>query len=74
MTQDEVIVLMESCQTADDWRTRCDYVKAQHDGGYPDFWYDAIIRSGLGDRVAARWGSDMTIRAYDATTGKEIRH
>ena len=71
MTRDEVIALMETSQTREQWNTNCDVVKANCNG-YPPFWFEAIIQSGVGDRIAARWGSDMKIRAYNPVTGKEI--
>ncbi len=58
MDKKQVVDLMESSQTSEQWSDNCDAVKAAC-GGYPDFWWQEIILSGLGDRVAARWGSDM---------------
>jgi len=61
MTEQEVVALMESSTTEQEWNTNCDKVKRAC-GDYPAFWYQTIILSGLGDRVAAKWGGDMQLR------------
>lgn len=55
MTETEVVELMESCQTSAEWRAACNRVKAVFDG-YPEFWFTAIVQSGIAGRVARRWG------------------
>ena len=55
MTESEVVTLMGSSQSSAEWNANADTVKSRCDG-YPDFWYPAVIMSGLCDRVAARWG------------------
>ena len=60
MSEREVIALMESSKSSAEWNTNCDIVKAKC-GGYPSFWFRAIILSGIGDRVAAAWGGDMQL-------------
>lgn len=59
-TETGVVELMESSATAVEWDDNADRVKAANDG-YPEFWYRAIILSGLGERVAARWGGSGRI-------------
>ena len=61
MTKDEVIDLLEKCQSSEDWRIACRIIKEEHENGYPDFWWKEVILSGVGDRIAARWGSDMQL-------------
>lgn len=61
MTREEVIALMESSQSEQEWNDNCDKVKKAC-SGYPDFWYPAVILSGLLSKVAARWGGDDKIR------------
>jgi hypothetical protein len=76
MTQDQVVALMESSKTRDEWNANCDAVKAAC-GGYPDFWYAAVILSGLAGRVAARWGSEArrSMRCFrDGRTRSEGDH
>lgn len=60
MNEQEVIDLMKSSQTEQEWNANCDKVKAAC-GGYPGFWYEKIIVSGLIKEVAARWGGDGEI-------------
>lgn len=54
MTEAEVVALMESSKSEDEWNDNCDRVKRAC-GGYPSFWYKAIIISGLYGRAAASW-------------------
>jgi len=51
MERDEVVALMESSKTPREWDANCRKVKAAHGGKYPPCWYEAIIASGLADRV-----------------------
>lgn len=50
----EVIKLMESSQSEDEWNANCDKVKKANDR-YPDFWYSAIVLSGVFGDTEARW-------------------
>lgn len=54
MTKQDVIDLMDSSKSEAKWNANADKVKAAFDG-YPDFWYEAIILSGLLTRVMMRW-------------------
>ena len=60
MNTEEVVTLMSSSQTRDEWNSNCNAVKKRC-GGYPEFWYAAITQSGLADRIAAKWGGDAKI-------------
>lgn len=51
MERDEVVALMESSKTPAEWDANIEKVKAAHDGNYPGYWYEAILKSGLADRV-----------------------
>jgi hypothetical protein len=53
-TQESVVELMQSAISESDWNTKADQVKAANNG-YPDFWYSAIVLSGLMGRVSARF-------------------
>ena len=57
MTEQEVVDLMKSSKSEEDWNANCDRVK-EANGGYPPFWYRAIVASGLAREVSARWGGD----------------
>lgn len=51
MTEEEVVSLMESSKTESEWNENCDEVKKRC-GGYPSFWFQAIVMSGLMRRVS----------------------
>lgn len=59
---DEELASIRACRTGDEWTAATKAIKAVRDGRYPDDWYDLVIRSGLMDEVAARWGGDSKIR------------
>lgn len=61
MNREQVIELMESSQSEAEWNANCDRVKREC-GGYPVFWFEAIMLSGLANRVLARFGRDDKIR------------
>jgi hypothetical protein len=54
MTKTEVVNLMKSAYSEEDWNNKCDQVKSAC-GGYPDYWFAEIIASGLADRTKASW-------------------
>lgn len=54
MNQEQVVNLMKSATSESDWNAKCDQVKKAC-GGYPPFWYGAIIMSGLLNTVAMGW-------------------
>jgi len=60
MDRDQVISLMESSQSEEEWNRNCNLVKGKCDG-YPPFWFEVIVASGLAGRVAARFGKDDKI-------------
>lgn len=61
MSEAEVVALMESSKSKTEWERNCDEVKRRC-GDYPEFWFSAIVLSGLATRVAASFGSDAGIR------------
>lgn len=63
MNKEEVINLMESSQTEQEWDDNCDEVKKACNG-YPNFWFKEIILSGLAGRVTARFGKDDKIHIH----------
>lgn len=60
MNQEAVIKLMESSKSEAEWNANCDKVKAAC-SGYPDFWFSAIVMSGLSRRVLESFGSSAEI-------------
>lgn len=55
MSAQEVMDLMESSRSESEWNNNCDKVKAAC-GGYPAFWFAAIVVSGVMDRTVQKWG------------------
>lgn len=43
MTKQEVIDLMRSSKTEEEWNENCEKVKEAHGGQYPDYWFASII-------------------------------
>lgn len=66
MEQEEVVALMESSRSEDEWDTNCSKVKKAC-GGYPSFWYSAIVASGLADRIAKSYGSSADINIISSS-------
>lgn len=66
MTREEVIRLMESSRTQEDWNANRDRVKQVYDG-YPSFWFKDILQSGLAGRVTGRFGRDDQIHVQTIT-------
>jgi len=60
-TPDGVTAHMSESTSEDDWNRRCDEVKAANGGGYPDFWYEKVILSGLLDKTLGAGSSDVKI-------------
>lgn len=54
MNQQQVVDLMASSRNSEEWNANADAVK-EACGGYPGFWYSAIMLSGLGHRVQQSW-------------------
>ena len=52
--QADVVSLMESSKTEAEWDANCDKVKAANNG-YPQFWYAAIVLSGVMGKTSAKF-------------------
>ena len=68
-TQEEVVALMKSSKSEQEWNDNCDKVKADFND-YPDFWYPAIVMSGVAQETANNFGSDANI--HISTIRKDI--
>ena len=55
MTKEEVVNLMMTSHSEDEWNANCDKVKAAYGGRYPDFWWEAIQKSGVAHQVINSW-------------------
>lgn len=56
MTEEEVVELMQSSKSEKEWTANCVKVKKEC-GGYPGFWWKAIIMSGLAKDVFSRFNT-----------------
>lgn len=61
MNEEQVVALMESATSEQDWADKALQVKKAC-GGYPPFWYKAIVISGLMNRVVTSFGGDPGIK------------
>jgi len=63
LTPDQVAAFMSSATSAEDWDNKCDLVKEAFGGGYPSFWYQTILASGVAKRTLAKFGEtdELTI-------------
>ena len=55
MTDSEVIALMQSSKSEAEWNRNADKVKAAFGGSHPEFWYRAIILSGIAAATRQSW-------------------
>lgn len=60
MTEQEVLDLMKSSKNGDEWNTNCDAVKKAC-GGYPDYWWEKVIKTGLMDETLGKGASEIKI-------------
>ncbi|MCK5600339.1 hypothetical protein KAR91_00560 [Candidatus Pacearchaeota archaeon] len=54
MNETEVVKLMKTSKSKEEWNINCDKVKAACDG-YPDFWHGAVMMSGVYYEVKSLW-------------------
>lgn len=64
LEQTEAVTLLESARTADEWNAAVDRIQRGHKG-YPAWWIEAVIESGLFERVSKRL--DAGTRSSDQT-------
>ena len=60
-TQEEVVALMKSSKSEQEWNDNCDKVKADFNG-YPNFWHTAIMMSNITQKTTNSFGSNADIR------------
>lgn len=64
----EVVTLLESAKTADEWNASVVRIIKGYNGRYPHWWIETVIESGLMERVSKRLdagtrSSDQTVTA-----------
>lgn len=57
MTKEEVIALMESSKTKQEWKDNCLKVKLANEGHYPAYWYETFLATGLADKIIKATGN-----------------
>jgi hypothetical protein len=62
MQEDEVVKLMQSSRSPEEWNRNCQTVKTACGGRYPAFWYSAILSSGVASATLAKFGESVDIR------------
>lgn len=60
MDKDQVLTLMKSSKTSDEWNANCGKVKAAC-GGYPEYWFQEVVMTRLADKVLGQGAGDITI-------------
>lgn len=55
-TAEEVIALLSTTKNEDEWNKACDQIKAEFHG-YPGFWWEKIMMSGLATKIQNSWMS-----------------
>ena len=50
----DVCRYMSTATTEQMWNDRCDDVKKAN-GGYPSFWYEAVVLSGVAAKAQSSW-------------------
>ena len=63
---------IDDCQCYNDWYAACQTIKERHDGHYPDDWHAVVLQGGLGNRVLARWGMDLSFKSVSVGPGQSI--
>lgn len=53
-TPEKLASFMSEARNNNDWNKRCDMVKKVC-SGYPSYWFETIILSGLYNRVSSNW-------------------
>lgn len=61
MNKQQVIDLMQSSKSEAEWNANCTAVKKAC-GGYPSFWHEAIVKSGLMEKTLGALGVSSEIR------------
>jgi hypothetical protein len=51
----DVLALIKTSTTPEEWADNLRKIREANGGTYPDFWYDAVVFSGLLDRIIMKW-------------------
>jgi hypothetical protein len=59
---EQVAQFMATSRSPEEWDKNCDTVKAAFHGGYPSFWWEAIMVSGVARRTMANFGETPDLK------------
>lgn len=63
-TPEGVTAYMSQSTSEDDWNDRGQAVKDAN-SGYPSFWWETVVKSGLSERVAQSFGGNYGLHVTD---------
>lgn len=52
---EDVVALLKTSLSPEIWADNLKLIRDANGGDYPDFWYEAVVRSGLIDRICMKW-------------------
>jgi hypothetical protein len=55
---DEEMAVLESVTSEQQWNDACEQIKKARNGQYPRDWFARVLKSGLINRVTARFGQE----------------
>jgi hypothetical protein len=58
MTEADVVALMKTSRDAKEWDANIEIVKEAFWGGYPSFWWTAMMMSGVAHNIQQSWMSE----------------
>lgn len=59
--EDQAVELLKSSQSARDWDTNVDGIR-QANGGYPRWWYKAVILPGIEGQQISKWSEESKVQ------------
>lgn len=59
--------LMATSKSSDEWNKNRDAIKKANGYQYPTFWFNEIVVSGFGDKIAAKFGRDMSVKTAEVS-------
>lgn len=62
MKECDLVALMESSSSSDEWNDNLRKVQVEFGGKYPEFWYAAIVASGVATKTFAKFGASTDIK------------
>jgi hypothetical protein len=64
---EEELVMLEECQSPQEWSVACRKIKNPRGQAYPDDWWVKVKESGMMERIHNRWGatSEIQMRSFD---------